>query len=84
LRPIVHGRVMPPNPEQASGYTQLEIHLDVNGVPESATVISSTVTPEMDARAREYVIRYWRWSMPTRNCAVYAVSTRVSVAWRPD
>jgi hypothetical protein len=91
LRPIARSHVMPPNPEQVRGTTVVEVHIGPGGVPDSAKVIhynsssaeagKSGVTPEMDERARQYVLSHWRWELPTHNCEVIPVSTRVDVKW---
>ena len=94
LRPIMRSRVMPPNPGHVKGVTRLEIHLGVDGAPDSAKILScnpppgsaelcqAAVTPAMDELARHYVMTYWRWEMPTFHCEVRAVSTRVNVVWK--
>jgi len=90
----MRSRVMPPNPGHVTGVTRLEIHLGVDGAPDSAKILrcnpppgsaevcSATVSPEMDEAARRYVMNYWRWEMPTFHCEVRAVSTRVNVVWK--
>lgn len=95
LRPIMRSHVMPPNPQGLRGLTTLEAHIGVDGAPDAVKIIPCNpqvgsrracppaIPPEADAQARAYAMPYWRWQMPTRNCAVYAVTTRVNVAWHP-
>ena len=66
------------------GTVILQVLVNMDGVPVSAAVATSSGAPLMDQAAVDFIKAHWRWEPFSPDCRSASISTKVTMSWKPQ